>query len=87
MKAKIKDVVIRSAKTFWQAALAYMATAIGVHYSGDALDANALKSAFIALVVGACAAGISAAWNGVIAPIISSAQKASGGEASIGKGK
>ena len=88
MKAKLKDVAIRSGKTFWQAAFAYIATAIGVHYSGiDVFDADALKSAVVAVIVGACAAGFSAVWNGVIAPILSSSQKASGGEASLDEGK
>lgn len=88
MKVKIKDVAIRSAKTFWQSALAYIATAMGVHYSGiEVFDANAMKSAAVAIVVGACAAGFSAVWNGVVAPLLSTAQKTSGGEASLDEGK
>ena len=71
MKEKMKDVLIRSAKTFWQAVLAYLITAFGAQFTGvGAFDIDALKNAGIGVLVGALAAGLSATWNGVLAPIV-----------------
>lgn len=71
MKEKVKDVLLRAAKTFWQAAFAYLVTAFGSQFADiGAFDPDALQNAGLALLVGAIAAGCSATWNGVIAPFI-----------------
>ena len=71
MKNKIKDVLIRAAKTFWQAAAAYIVATFGTQLAGvDWLDADALATVLIGIAVGALAAGLCAAWNGVIAPVL-----------------
>ena len=71
MKDKIKDILIRSVKTFWQAALAYLITTFGSQFASiGAFDANALQNAGVALLIGAVAAGFSAAWNGVLSPFL-----------------
>jgi len=71
MKNKIKDVLIRAAKTFWQAAAAYIVATFGTQLAGvDWLDADALATVLIGITVGALAAGLCAAWNGVIAPVL-----------------
>lgn len=69
MKNKVKDVLIRAAKTFWQAAAAYLVATFGTQLAGvDIFNAEALGNVLIGLAVGALAAGLSATWNGVIAP-------------------
>ena len=71
MKNKIKDVLIRAAKTFWQAAVAYIVATFGTQLAGvDWFDTDALSSVLIGVTIGAVAAGLSAAWNGVIAPVL-----------------
>ena len=71
MKNKIKDVLIRAAKTFWQAAAAYIVATFGTQLAGvDWLDADALATVLIGITVGALAVGLCAAWNGVIAPVL-----------------
>ena len=58
-----KDVAIRSLKTFWQSAIAYLAATI----SSQGLDL--FESEVIGgLLIGALAAGLSASWNGVVQP-------------------
>lgn len=60
----MKDVAIRALKTFWQAAVAYLVAVLstGVDlFSGDVIKG---------LLVGAFAAGLSAAWNGVVQPLL-----------------
>lgn len=75
MKEKIKDVAIRALKTFWQAAIAYFVATFGSQLAGvDVFDVNALKNIIIGLIVGAISAGLSAAWNGVIQPILNNAK-------------
>ncbi len=69
MKNKVKDVLIRAAKTFWQAAAAYLAASFGTQIAGiDVFNVEALGNVAIGLAVGALAAGLSAVWNGVIQP-------------------
>lgn len=71
MKEKVKDVLIRAAKTFWQAVAAYLAATFGTQLAGvDLLDVHALGNVAVALGVGALAAGLSATWNGVVAPVL-----------------
>ena len=58
----IKDVAIRALKTFWQSAIAYLVATLGTGidlFEGDVIGG---------LLIGALAAGISAAWNGVVQP-------------------
>ena len=63
-----KEIASRAVKTFFQAGISY----IVVNFSANALDfedMSATKTALIALVVAAGAAGISAVWNGVFSPL------------------
>ena len=69
MSEKTKDVLIRAGKTFWQAALAYLLADISVLQ--EALtDVKAGRQVLITLAVGAVAAGLSAVYNGLIAPLL-----------------
>lgn len=71
MNEKVKDILIRALKTFWQAVVAYLATSFGTQIAGiDVFNFNALKNVAIGLIVGSVAAGLSAAWNGVIQPAL-----------------
>lgn len=56
----MKDVAIRALKTFWQAAVAYLVATLtqGV----EVFDEGVIGG----LVIGAVAAGLSAAWNGAV---------------------
>jgi hypothetical protein len=73
-----KDVTIRAAKTFWQSGIAYIVATISTQMAGvDVFDAHALKSVIGSLLIGALAAGISAAWNGVAQPVLN---KLNGGD-------
>lgn len=56
----MKDVAIRAGKTFWQAAVAYLVATLtqGV----EVFDEGVIGG----LVIGAVAAGLSAAWNCVV---------------------
>lgn len=69
MNEKAKDVVCRAAKTFWQTALASIIFAIpqiaANMYAGWAV----LKPVLVSAGVGALAAGLSAAYNGVLKPL------------------
>ena len=56
-----KDVLIRSLKTFAQAALAYVSTILAT--------GSVVNGVGKTLWVSAVAAGISAAWNGVLSPV------------------
>ncbi len=66
-KNRIKDIAIRAAKTFWQAAVGYALTAIT---TAGITDLNAAKAIIGGIIASAIAAGASAAWNGVVTPII-----------------
>lgn len=70
MKDKLKDVALRALKTFWQTALASIMVSapeiVELIPSGWA----ALKPVLVSAGVAAIAAGLSAVWNGVIAPFI-----------------
>ena len=70
-----KDVAVRSAKTFWQSAIAYLMATLSTQMAGvDIFDTHALKSVIGGLLIGALAAGLSASWNGVIQPILNKYQ-------------
>ena len=74
MKEKLKDVATRAFKTFWQAMIAYLVATFGTQLAGvDVFDASAMKNVLISLLIGALSAGISAAWNGVIQPLLDKA--------------
>jgi hypothetical protein len=70
MKEKIKDIAVRAGKTFWQAMLATALVAFPEIVELIPSGWEALKPVLISAVVGAIAAGLSATYNGVIAPII-----------------
>ena len=66
-----KDVAIRAMKTFWQSSVAYLVATFSTQMSGvDVFDLHNVQSVFGGLLIGALAAGISAAWNGIIQPIL-----------------
>lgn len=61
-----KDTLTRALKTFWQAALAYLIAAVtGVNF----FDGEKDKTFWVGIGVAALAAGLSAAYNGVIKPL------------------
>ena len=67
MTAKLKDVIERAAKTFIETAVAYLiANLSGVNF----FENNKSKTFWIGLALSAGAAGLSAAWNGVIQPLL-----------------
>ena len=66
----MKDVAMRALKTFWQAAVAYLVASLG--QGVDLFEGEVIGG----LVIGALAAGISAAWNGAVQPML---DKAKGG--------
>ncbi len=66
-KVNWKDVIVRAAKTFLQTAASYLITNLaGV----DFFEGNVSETFWIGLALSAGAAGLSAVWNGVVAPII-----------------
>ena len=66
-----KDVAVRSVKTFWQAAIAYLVATLSTQIAGvDIFDPHAMKSVIGGLLIGSVAAGLSASWNGVVEPIL-----------------
>ena len=85
MNENIKDVTIRAVKTFWQAAFGYIVASVGASLTGvEAFDGDAIINAIIGIVIGACAAGLSATYNGAIVPIVNKmVGKAHGGDASV----
>ena len=59
-----KDVAIRALKTFWQSAIAYLVMSLSQGI--DLFEVEVIGG----LLIGALAAGISAAWNGVVQPVL-----------------
>lgn len=53
----MKDIAIRALKTFWQAAVAYLVASLS--QGVDLLEGEVVGG----LLIGAVAAGLSAAWN------------------------
>lgn len=94
MNRKLKDVLIRAGKTFWQAALASLAVAIPEIIDLIPNGWEALIPVLVSAGVGALAAGLSAVYNGVIAPMINKAKlnkdvvlEENGGDPSVDEGK
>lgn len=88
MKQKIKDVAVRAGKTFWQAMLATIVIAVPEIVELIPMGWKALSPVLGSAGVGALAAGLSAAWNGVIAPALDKLKyKKNGGDSSVNEGK
>ncbi len=89
MNKNIKDIAVRAGKTFWQAAFGYLVTSVGVSLSGvEAFDGDAVINAIIGVIIGACAAGLSAAYNGAIVPVVNKMTgNAHGGDISVDESK
>lgn len=77
MSEKIKDVAVRAFKTFWQTALASVLFAIPEITESIGAGWDVIKPLLISIGVGALAAGLSAAYNGVLKPF---AEKLKGAE-------
>ena len=69
MSEKFKDVVVRAFKTFWQTALASVIFAMPQIIENINAGWAVLKPLLISAGVGALAAGLSAAYNGVLKPL------------------
>ena len=88
MKEKIKDVAIRALKTLWQTTLASLVVALPEIIELIPSGTDALIPVAVSAGIGALAAGLSAAWNGVIAPILDKYKaKTSGGDVSVDESK
>ena len=57
-----KDVAIRALKTFWQSAIAFLVASLS--QGVDLFEGEVIGG----VLIGALAAGISAAWNGAVQP-------------------
>ena len=76
MTAKTKDVLNRALKTFIQATIASLIVNIeSIMMSLQSLSLDTLKQVALPIIIGAIAAGISAAWNQIIAPWLNSQNK------------
>ena len=96
MDSKIRDVLNRAGKTFWQAALASLLVAIPEIINLIPNGWDAVVPVLVSAGVGALAAGLSAAWNGAIAPMLDKLRyrevaqvefETNGGESPIDEGK
>lgn len=63
MNKKLKDILVRSLKTFVQA---FIATLVVMLPNADFTDLTTLKTTLISIVIGALASGISAVMNIII---------------------
>lgn len=70
MKENAKDVATRALKTFWQAALASLAVAVPQIIESVPSGWDVVKPILVSAGIGALAAGFSAAYNGVIKPVV-----------------
>lgn len=67
MSERVKDVLFRVIKTFLETAGAYLlAHLTGVNF----FEGNPGKTFWIGLALSTGAAGLAAAWNGVLAPLL-----------------
>ena len=69
MNENQKDVLIRAARTFWQAMLAYLLADATVLQEA-LLNWSRSRHVLLTLGVGAVAAGLSAMYNGVFLPLL-----------------
>ena len=69
MSEKIKDVLLRALKTFWQTALASLIFAMPEVVESIGAGWEVVKPVLISAGVGALAAGFSAMYNGVLKPL------------------
>lgn len=69
MNEKIKDVAVRAFKTFWQTALASLIFAMPQIIESLGAGWEVLKPVLVSAGIGALAAGLSAAYNGVLKPL------------------
>lgn len=68
MSEQFRDVLIRALKTFLETAGAYLLA----HLSGvNFFEGNPGRTFWVGLALSTGAAGLAAAWNGVIAPLLS----------------
>ena len=70
MKEKIKDIAIRAGKTFWQSALATLVVAMPEIIELSTAGWDVMRPILISACIGALAAGLSAVYNGFIAPML-----------------
>ena len=62
MKAKVKDIIVRTAKTFAQAFITYLTADVFFGIT----DLNTLKKVVLSALIGAATAGVCAVWNSLI---------------------
>lgn len=67
-KEKVKDVAIRAFNALWQTALGYALTAIT---SLGVTDIDTMRTVAGGIIASSIAAGASAAWNGIVKPLLS----------------
>ena len=77
MNARVKDVLLRAFKTFWQAGIAYIIAALP---GMNLFDGSMTQKAWMGFAVAVLSAGASAAWNGVIKPAWDSFKKPDNGD-------
>lgn len=85
MNLKVKDVLIRAGKTFWQASLASLVVTIPEIIDLIPNGWDAVIPVLVSAGVGALAAGLSAVWNGVVAPMLNKLKN--GGESPVDESK
>jgi hypothetical protein len=71
----VKDVLIRALKTFWQAGLASLCLAIPEIIELIPSGWNAVVPVLVSACIGALAGGLSAAYNGVLKPLLEKYKK------------
>lgn len=69
-KTNWKDVLVRAGKTFVEGFIGSLAVNLIVLQEAIAGEGN-IETVVVSLAIGAIAAGVSAAWNGVLEPLFS----------------
>lgn len=67
MNDKVKNIIERAVKTFIETAISYLAA---LFIGGDVFAAEHDQKFWMGVLISAGAAGLSAAWNGVIQPLL-----------------
>ena len=75
MNEQVKDILVRALKTFWQAGLASLCVAIPEIIELIPSGWNAIVPVLVSAGVGALAGGLSAAYNGVLKPLLEKYKK------------